>query len=70
MVRAVGRIVVWVDAEAEVFCASYTNFYICNGAIIMPAYGIAADEEAAATLRMAFPGREVVAVQMPESFGQ
>ena len=33
-----------VDAEAEVFCASYTNFYIANGAIIMPAYGIAADQ--------------------------
>ena len=53
-----------VDSEAEVFCASYTNFYICNGAIIMPAYGIAADDEAAATLRMAFPGREVVPVQI------
>lgn len=53
-----------VDSEAEVFCASYTNFYIANGAIIMPAYGIAADEEAAATLRMAFPGREVVPVQI------
>ena len=27
-----------VDAEAEVFCASHTNFYIANGAIIMPAW--------------------------------
>lgn len=53
-----------VDTEAEVFCASYTNFYICNGAIIMPAYGIAADQVAADTLRMAFPGREVVPVQI------
>ncbi|MGY8829083.1 MAG: agmatine deiminase family protein, partial [Pseudomonadales bacterium] len=53
-----------VDTEAEVFCASYTNFYICNGAIIMPAYGIAADDEAATTLRLAFPGREVVPVQI------
>ncbi|QEY63215.1 agmatine deiminase family protein [Metapseudomonas lalkuanensis] len=53
-----------VDQDAEVFCASYTNFYIANGAVIMPAYGIAADEEAAATLRMAFPGREVVPVQI------
>ncbi|MDP3817113.1 agmatine/peptidylarginine deiminase [Pseudomonas sp.] len=53
-----------VDSDAEVFCASYTNFYIANGAIIMPAYGIAADEEAAATLRMAFPGREVVPVRI------
>ncbi|AZC48470.1 agmatine deiminase family protein [Pseudomonas chlororaphis] len=53
-----------VDQEAEVFCASYTNFYIANGAIIMPAYGIAADDEAAATLRLAFPGREVVPVRI------
>ncbi|MBO3275193.1 agmatine deiminase family protein [Pseudomonas schmalbachii] len=53
-----------VDSEAEVFCASYTNFYIANGAIIMPAYGIAADDEAAATLRRAFPGREVVPVRI------
>lgn len=30
----------------------------------MPAYGIAADDEAAASLRMAFPGREVVPVQI------
>ena len=36
-----------VDAGAEVFCASYTNFYIANGAIIMPAYGGAGADEAA-----------------------
>ena len=53
-----------VDTEAEVFCASYTNFYIANGAIIMPAYGIAADQQAAAVLAQAFPGREVVPVQI------
>ena len=53
-----------VDTEAEVFCASYTNFYIANGAIIMPAYGIEADKEAAAVLAQAFPGREVVPVQI------
>lgn len=53
-----------VDSEAEVFCASYTNFYIANGAIIMPAYGIAADQQAAAVLAQAFPGREVVPVQI------
>ncbi|MBM6447962.1 MULTISPECIES: agmatine deiminase family protein [Pseudomonas] len=51
-----------VDTEAEVFCASYTNFYIANGAIIMPAYGIEADKVAAQTLAKAFPGREVVPV--------
>ncbi|MGY2411406.1 agmatine deiminase family protein [Pseudomonas pergaminensis] len=53
-----------VDTEAEVFCASYTNFYIANGAIIMPAYGIAADQVAAEVLSQAFPGREIVPVQI------
>lgn len=53
-----------VDARSEVFCASYTNFYIANGAIIMPAYGIDADRIAAQTLAHAFPGREVVPVRI------
>jgi agmatine deiminase len=53
-----------VDTEAEVFCASYTNFYIANGAIIMPAYGIATDQVAAEVLAQAFPGREIVPVQI------
>ncbi|MBO0495214.1 agmatine deiminase family protein [Pseudomonas sp. Marseille-Q1929] len=53
-----------VDSAADVFCASYTNFYIANGAIIMPAYGIAADHEAAQVLAQAFPAREIVPVQI------
>lgn len=53
-----------VDNDAEVFCASYTNFYIANGAIIMPAYGIPADDEAAAVLAKTFPDREVVPVRI------
>ncbi|MFJ2548756.1 agmatine/peptidylarginine deiminase [Pseudomonas sp. NPDC087612] len=53
-----------VDTDAEVFCASYTNFYLCNDAVIMPAYGIDADQQAAATLQQAFPGRSVVPVQI------
>jgi agmatine deiminase len=53
-----------VDPEADVFCASYTNFYIANGAIIMPAYGIEADKAAAQTLADAFPDREVVPVRI------
>lgn len=53
-----------VDASAQVFCASYTNFYIANGAIIMPAYGISADQVAAEVLAQAFPGRTVVPVRI------
>ena len=53
-----------LDSGAEVFCASYTNFYIANDAIIMPAYGIDADRVAAEVLGQAFPGREVVPVRI------
>ena len=53
-----------VDTDAQVFCASYTNFYIANGAIIMPAYGIGADRVASDVLAQAFPGREIVPVQI------
>jgi agmatine/peptidylarginine deiminase len=42
--------------------ASYANFLIVNGAVLMPAYGDAADADAAAVLGEAFPGREVVQV--------
>ncbi|MFK4232114.1 agmatine deiminase family protein [Pseudomonas guariconensis] len=53
-----------VDPHAEVFCASYTNFYLANGAIIMPAYGIDADQAAARQLALAFPDREIVPVRI------
>ena len=42
--------------------ASYANFLIVNGAVLMPAYGDQADAAAAAVLARAFPGREIVQV--------
>jgi len=42
--------------------ASYANFLIINGAVLMPAYGDPADDAAAAVLARAFPGREIVPV--------
>lgn len=42
--------------------ASYANFLIVNGAVLMPAYGDPADDAAAAVLTEAFPGREIVQV--------
>ncbi len=41
---------------------SYTNFYIANGGIVMPAYEDAADDEAFRTLRKVFSDREVIQV--------
>lgn len=48
--------------EGRRLAASYANFLIINGAVLMPAYGDAADNAAAAVLAQAFPGREIVQV--------
>jgi agmatine deiminase len=44
------------------------NFYIANGAIIVPAYGIAEDASAVETLRRAYPNRTVVPVALKDLF--
>ena len=41
---------------------SYVNFYIANGAVIMPGFDAATDARASAILGRAFPGREIVVV--------
>ncbi|MBU8974634.1 MULTISPECIES: agmatine deiminase family protein [unclassified Lysobacter] len=48
--------------EGRRLAASYANFLIVNGAVLMPAYGDAADAKAQAVLAEAFPGREIVPV--------
>jgi len=48
--------------EGRRLAASYANFLIANGAVLMPAYGDPADAEAAAVLAEAFPDREIVQV--------
>jgi len=42
--------------------ASYANFYIANGAVLVPTFGCPADAVACATLGDCFPGRRVVPV--------
>ncbi|EFN59623.1 hypothetical protein CHLNCDRAFT_133066 [Chlorella variabilis] len=49
--------------------ASYANYYICNGGVVMPAFGgeaAAADEQARQVLAEVYPERRVVAVQSRE----
>lgn len=54
-------------AVGERLAASYVNFYIANGGIVMPAFGVPeADAAAQAVLQEAFPDRTVVAVQTRE----
>lgn len=48
--------------EGRRLAASYANFLIVNGAVLMPAYGDPADAAAADVLSRAFPGREIVQV--------
>jgi agmatine deiminase len=46
--------------------ASYVNFYIANKGIVMPLLDKKTDRAAAAKLRRAFPGRQVVGVEARE----
>ncbi len=48
--------------EGRRLAASYANFLVIDGAVLMPAYGDQADDAAAQVLAQAFPGREIVPV--------
>ncbi len=49
-------------ADGRRLAASYANFLVIDGAVLMPAYGDEADAAALAVLAAAFPGREALAV--------
>jgi agmatine deiminase len=55
-----------IEAEvtSNIFCRSYINFYIANGGVIVPGYGVSGDAKALATLTAAFPDRKIVMVQV------
>ncbi|KAH6873937.1 hypothetical protein B0T10DRAFT_533164 [Thelonectria olida] len=45
--------------------ASYVNYLVVNGGLIIPRFGVAStDEDALATFRKCFPGREIVQVHL------
>jgi agmatine/peptidylarginine deiminase len=48
--------------EGRRLAASYANYLIVNGGVLVPAYGDPADDEAARIIGAAHPGREVVQV--------
>jgi agmatine/peptidylarginine deiminase len=50
-----------IDAGRRL-AASYANYLIVNGAVLVPAYGDAVDDEAARIIGEAHPGREIVQV--------
>ncbi|MGA2709314.1 MAG: agmatine/peptidylarginine deiminase [Steroidobacteraceae bacterium] len=53
-----------VQTPHRMFCRSYVNFYIANGGIVMPAYGVAGDARARAVIKAAFPDREIVQIDV------
>ena len=63
----------WAPAivdEGRRLAASYANYLIVNGAVLMPAYGGDADTAAALVVAAAHPGREIVPVGARELIWQ
>jgi len=50
------------DAAGNLMPASYMNFYIANTTVVIPTYGVAADQAAVAAIAKMFPGRRAVAL--------
>lgn len=48
--------------DGERLAASYVNFYIANGAVVMPAFGDEADKKAQEMLNELFPTREIIPI--------
>lgn len=50
----------YIEMDGERLPATYANFLIMNGAVLMPTYGSPKDEVAKKVLQKAFPDREIV----------
>jgi agmatine deiminase len=52
----------WLPYADEQTVVPYTNYYVCNGAVIVPVAGAETDPEALALIASLYPGREAVPV--------
>jgi len=52
----------YAEGQEPAVVVPYTNFYLCNGGIVVPTRGEETDAEALALLASLYPGREAVAV--------
>ncbi|HEY6816335.1 MAG TPA: agmatine deiminase family protein [Croceibacterium sp.] len=52
-----------MDEAGIVEPASYMNFTVCNGVVVVPTYGSYRDDEAVATIGALFPGRAAVGLR-------
>lgn len=50
------------DADGQRLPATYANFLVINGAVLMPTYGDAQDAQALRTVGEAFPDRDIIAI--------
>mgnify|MGYP001104888211 CR=1 FL=1 len=50
------------DANGDRLPATYANYLVINGAVLVPTYNDPADEQALAVIGLAFPDREVVGI--------
>ena len=50
------------DAAGNLMPASYMNFYIANTTVVVPTYGVPADDAAVSAIAAMFPTRRAVAV--------
>ena len=51
-----------VIMRGERLPASYANFYVCNGAVLVPTFNDPADRRALDIIGAAFPGREAIGI--------
>jgi agmatine deiminase len=52
----------YATVAGERVAASYLNFYICNGGVIVPVAGAETDAAALQIIGAAYPGHEIVPV--------
>ncbi|AXS82213.1 agmatine/peptidylarginine deiminase [Marinobacter sp. Arc7-DN-1] len=50
------------DEDGQRLPATYANFLIINGAVLLPVYGVAQDDEAIAVMKEIFPCRDIVPI--------
>lgn len=51
-----------MEHDGQRLPASYANFYVANGVVLLPGYHPATDQMARATLQACFPDREIVVI--------
>lgn len=50
------------DADGQRLPATYANYLVINGAVLVPTYNDSADERALEVVQKAFPGREIIGI--------